>query len=253
MATAGPKSAALITGALGGIGQALCAAFRDAGYYTLGIDLVDEAPASATCDAFLGLDLADLAESDTARRQSLAEIRAALGERPLAVLLNNAAAQVLGGVEELSAENWQQTLSVNLLAPFFLIQGLLDRLTAANGSVINLSSIHANLTKPGFVAYATSKAAIAGLTRAMAVDLGPRVRVNAIAPAAIETEMLRVGFGGKPEALAGLADCHPVGRLGRPEEVARLALFLASAECRFLTGSVLGLDGAISARLHDPV
>lgn len=247
------KSAALITGASGGIGFALCTAFKQAGYYTLGLDIRDMEQAAAACDVFLQIDLASLAESDAARTAAFAEIDAALNGYPMSVLVNNAAVQILGGVEELSAEDWQRTLSVNLLAPFFLAQGLLDHLAAARGSVINISSIHADLTKAGFVAYATSKAAIDGLTRAMAVDLGPRVRVNAIAPAAIESEMLRIGFEGMPEAFTQLNDCHPVKRVGRPEEVAQLTLFLASAKCEFMSGSVIGLDGAISARLHDPI
>jgi NAD(P)-dependent dehydrogenase (short-subunit alcohol dehydrogenase family) len=117
---------------------------------------------------------------------------------------------------------------------------------------VNISSIHARLTKPDFVAYATSKAALSGLTRAMAVDLGDRIRVNAIEPAAISTPMLKAGFESHPEQYAALARCHPQGRMGTPTEVAALALSLVSGELRFMHGACVGLDGGISARLHDP-
>jgi len=171
----------------------------------------------------------------------------------LHVLVNNAAVQVLGGVEDLTISDWYRTLDINVLVPFALTKGLLAQLDSAGGCVINISSIHARLTKAGFVAYATSKAALSGMTRAMAVDLGSRVRVNAIEPAAIETPMLEAGFEGKPEQFVHLQASHPQGRIGTPEEVAALALSVASGELQFLHGACIGLDGGISGRLHDPV
>lgn len=129
---------------------------------------------------------------------------------------------------------------------------MLPQLEQARGSVINISSIHARLTKAHFVAYATSKAALSGMTRAMAVDLGGRVRVNAIEPAAIATDMLKAGFAGQPEQFALLEACHPQGRIGTPAEVAALALAIADGELRFLHGACVAMDGGISGRLHDP-
>jgi NAD(P)-dependent dehydrogenase (short-subunit alcohol dehydrogenase family) len=178
---------------------------------------------------------------------------AALERAHLGVLVNNAAVQILGRAEELSAAAWETTLRVNVTAPFLLAQALLPQLEAGAGSVVNMSSIHAAATKPGFTAYATSKAALVGLTRAMAVDLGARVRVNAICPAAIATPMLLEGFKDDPGALAALAGMHPLGRIGTPEEVAHAAVFLASPAAAFVSGAVLGVDGGIGGRLHDPV
>jgi len=86
----------------------------------------------------------------------------------------------------------------------------------------------------------------------MAVDLGPRVRVNAIEPAAIETDMLKVSFAGKPELYRQLEACHPQQRIGQPEEVARLALAIAAYGMNFLHGACIGLDGGISSKLYDP-
>jgi NAD(P)-dependent dehydrogenase (short-subunit alcohol dehydrogenase family) len=103
------------------------------------------------------------------------------------------------------------------------------------------------------VAYATSKTALVGMTRALAVDLGGRVRVNAVCPAAIATPMLVAGFEGRDAAYQELAAMHPAGRIGQPDEVAKACLMLADPQLGFLTGACLGLDGGIGARLHDPV
>jgi NAD(P)-dependent dehydrogenase (short-subunit alcohol dehydrogenase family) len=92
-----------------------------------------------------------------------------------------------------------------------------------------------------------------GMTRALAVDLGSKVRVNAVCPAAIATPMLVAGFEGRPQAYQELADMHPVGRIGQPLEVARTCLLLADEQLGFLTGACIALDGGIGARLHDPV
>jgi NAD(P)-dependent dehydrogenase (short-subunit alcohol dehydrogenase family) len=118
--------------------------------------------------------------------------------------------------------------------------------------VINIGSIHARRTKPEFVAYATSKGALETLTRALAVELGSRARVNAISPAAIDTPMLRAGFEGQTQNYEALAQCHPAGRIGTPVELAELALFLASDSALFQNGSIVDFSGGNSGRLHDP-
>lgn len=240
----------VITGAAGGIGRALVEGFADAGWAVLATDHV-AAPSALRCDRYLQADLARTATDEADAQRCFEQVRDWLGGAPLDALINNAALQVLGGVPTLSRDDWNRTLQVNLLAPFFWAQGLLPELSAAHGSVINVSSIHARLTKRAFVAYATSKAALSGMTRAMAVDLGPAVRVNAIEPAAIATEMLKAGFGGKPQAFAALAQCHPAGRIGEPAEVAQLALALADGRLGFLSGSCVSLDGGIGGVLHD--
>lgn len=243
---------ALITGAAGGIGKALVAAFVDRGYQVLAMDCVPQ-PSGLECWQYLQVDLQQLAVHPSYAAECLSAISLLLEPVGLNVLINNAAVQVLGGVGSLSMADWNQTLNVNLLAPFALVQGLLLQLEAADGCVINVSSIHARLTKPNFVAYATSKAALSGMTRAMAVDLGARVRINAIEPAAIETDMLKAGFAHQPEEHVILQGCHPQGRIGTPAEVAVLALSIACGDLRFLHGACIAMDGGISGRLHDPV
>lgn len=242
---------ALVTGAAGCIGRALVRRFAAQGYRVLALDCSDK-PEDLGCWQYRQVDLEQLVVDAAYTAKCLSNIGQLIGNDGLAVLVNNAAVQVLGGMSSLTVGDWHKTLDVNLLAPFVLTQALLTHLEAADGCVINISSIHARLTKPNFVAYATSKAALSGMTRAMAVDLGGRVRVNAIEPAAIATEMLKAGFAGQPEQFAKLEGCHPQGRIGLPDEVAALAVSIAGGDLRFLHGACVGLDGGISGRLHDP-
>lgn len=241
---------ALITGALGGIGQALCAEFQKAGYFVIG---TDKRSGTCACDAFLNIDIRDLYSSSAAREKLTADVRAIVGDSGLRVLVNNAATQILNKTDDIKIDDWDATLETNLIAPFLLLQGLLPDLEKARGSVINIASIHATATKPAFVCYATSKAALVGMTRALAVDLGPRVRVNAISPAATATPMLLAGFEGKSREFDELAKKHPLERIAQPWEVAKTALFLASEDAAFITGAALQIDGGIAGRLNDPV
>lgn len=241
----------VITGAAGGIGQALVRAFAEAGHAVIGTDMVD-CTDGLPCEHFIACDLQRTVEDEAYAADVFTRIREALDGRPLTGLINNAAVQILGPVENLDRKAWRTTLDVNLLAPFLWAQALLPELEAAGGMVLNISSIHARLTKKNFVAYATSKAALSGMTRAMAVELGSRVRVNAIEPAAIETKMLKTGFEGKPELYRQLESCHPQLRIGQPEEVAGLALAIAEGSMNFLHGACIGLDGGIGNCLFDP-
>jgi NAD(P)-dependent dehydrogenase (short-subunit alcohol dehydrogenase family) len=242
---------AIITGAAGGIGEALVRRFAGAGYAVIATDVAPR-PASLPCECFVQADLERTVDDEGYGARIFAQIREALKARQLAVLVNNAAIQVVGRVEHLGRAEWRKTLNVNLLAPFFWAQAFLPELEEAKGMVLNISSIHARLTKPNFVAYATSKSALTGMTRAMAVELGGRVRVNAIAPAAIDTPMLRAGFEGKVEALARLGSYHPSGSIGTPDALAGLALLVLENGTAFQHGAVLEFDGGIGSRLHDP-
>ena len=244
------KPAVIVTGAVGGIGRALRETFSAAGYHVIG---TDRAARKASTAGFIELDLDQYARSARVRAETGKQFARAIGKRPLVCLVNNAAVQIVRPIERLTGNDWQKSLNVNVIAAFLLAQQLLERLEAAKGSVINIASIHATLTKPGFAAYATSKAALVGLTRSMAVELGNRVRVNAICPAAIDTEMLRAGFAGRDADFARLEAAHPVRRLGSPSEVASLTVMLASSKFRFISGGIFNVDGAIGARLHDPV
>jgi NAD(P)-dependent dehydrogenase (short-subunit alcohol dehydrogenase family) len=244
----GDGMTALITGASGGIGHALCAEFRRAGYRVMATDVVGATRLS--CDHFVEADLKAICREETRLKRFVQQL--GLPASGLTVLVNNAAVQILNRTETVSRQDWRDTLDVNVLAPFLLTQALLQYLERAGGSVVNIGSVHATATKPGFVCYATSKAALVGLTRALAVDLGGRVRVNAINPAAVATPMLLEGFKGKEPQFAALGGMHPVGRIAEPAEIAQAALFLASPHAAFVTGAAFHVDGGILSRLHDP-
>ncbi len=241
---------ALITGSSGGIGTALCEAFTAAGYEVIGLDIKETTPQQVT--HFVEADLAEMVTNYGCRADIMRELRHHLPRGRLHVLVNNAAVQVIGSTEELTSDDWQTTLHTNVVAPFLLTQQLLPELEAARGCVVNIASVHAALTKPGFVCYATSKSALTGLTRALAMDLGGRVRVNAIHPAATATPMLKAGFAGREQALLQLGAMHPIGRIAEPSEIASVAVFLASDAASFVSGSTVSVDGGILGRLHDP-
>jgi NAD(P)-dependent dehydrogenase (short-subunit alcohol dehydrogenase family) len=246
------KRAVIVTGSSGGVGRGIVAAFCEAGWRTVGVDLPDAGPSGADVD--VPIDLRSIASDESVGEVMGAELRAAAGNAVISCLVNNAAVQRLGSVSELQLHAVRETMDVNLVAPLRLSQVLLADLEACGGSIVNVSSVHATATKAGFVAYAASKAALSGLTRAMAVDLGGRVRVNAIELGATRTPMLEAGFKGRAEKLQALAHYQPIGRLASPIEVGRVVLVLADPELGgFITGSCMRLDGGVTARLHDPV
>lgn len=243
------RTAVIVTGVSGGIGAALRAAFERAGDRVIGLD---HRRPGARAGAFVKADLDAFCVDARSRARTLAGLREQLEGARLRALVNNAATQIVKPFPALTADDWGRTLNVNLVAGALLTQAFTKDLERARGSVVNIASIHARLTKPGFAAYATSKAALVGLTRSLAVELGGRVRVNAICPAAIDTPMLRQGFARHPARLRRLGRFHPAGRIGTPAEVAELAVFLASERAGFVTGQAWGLDGGIGAMLHDP-
>ena len=247
-----PRNAVLVTGALGGIGQAMCSEFQAAGYFVIATDRQD---GECACDAFLRVDIQELCSSTESRDKLFEEVASIVesNEVRLHSLINNAAIQILNRTDDVTMDDWRTTLDTNLVAPFMLIQRFLPLLEASSGGVVNVASVHAVATKPEFVCYATSKSALVGLTRAMAVDLGPRLRLNAISPAATATPMLLAGFEGRPEALKELANMHPLERIAEPAEIAQTAVFLCSDNAKFITGSCWHVDGGIGARLHDPI
>ncbi len=156
-------------------------------------------------------------------------------------------------MSELSWDDWDITLSVNTVAPFFFVQGFLEELTKTHGHVINISSIHSRLTKADFTCYAASKAALETLTKSLALELSIKgISVNAIAPAAIATKMLKDGFAATPEKLKELESYHPTGRIGSPEELASFVKSISEQKGNFLAGSIIDFSGGISSKLHDP-
>ena len=242
---------AVVTGACGGLGASIVKELRSHGWTVIALDIRSKTGDSG---AQIICDLRKFVKKTSYRDEILQKIKNLLPAQMVKfALVNNAAVQLLAPASRLSYEQWNDSLSVNLLAPFFLSQGLLEPLKAARGSVINISSIHGELTKKEFAAYAVSKGGLNTLTRSLAIEWAEfGISVNCICPAAIDTPMLRAGFNGDMDSLEGLAFFHPTKRIGRPEEVAELVYLLAEFRGKFLTGAVVDLSGGISSVLHDP-
>lgn len=249
------QKSVLITGAAGGIGEGLVEALAEDGWTVLGSDHPSTPPSDHVrqrCQNWISADLAALSRDPHQLETFQAAVLSAVEIGELMAIVHNAAVQRLGSFEQLGTADWYETLEVNLIAPVVISRALLPQLKRQRGSIVHIGSIHSQLTKPGFTAYATSKAALAGLTRAMAVELGGSVRVNAIEPAAIATPMLEAGFAETPELKTQLETFHPTGAIGSPADVARAVLFLLDPANSFLNGCVLPLGGGIHNRLHDP-
>jgi NAD(P)-dependent dehydrogenase (short-subunit alcohol dehydrogenase family) len=245
------KPWALITGALGGVGKALVTEFVEQGYEVIATDILDCSTPLRNVH-FLQLDLETFVLEEDYAVEFYSKVNDITAKAGVSCLINNAAIQILADTRALTRKQWHTSFNVNLSAPFFLSQLLIDDLIINKGSIVNISSIHATQTKKQFVAYATTKAALSSMTRNMVLDLGDRIRINAIEPAAIATDMLKAGFDGKEFEYKALEAFHPLGRVGTPAEVAKLAFFLSSADAGFVQGACISASGGIQGCLSDP-
>lgn len=166
----------------------------------------------------------------------------------LHILVNNAGVLLPGTAESLNEDQWEQTFSTNVRAPWLLVRAALPQLRAAGGgSIVNIGSVLSTLGAPNRVAYAASKGAVLAMTRAMAVDhAAEKIRVNCICPGIVETEMV-AAFNMDEDARKRRLAMHPLGRFGRSDDVGGLAIFLASDESSWITGAVYTVDGGYSA------
>lgn len=236
------RRAVIVTGAAGGIGEALCERMRKDGYIAIGIDRND-APAA---DVYLQVDLG--------KSEQLVDVGRELArEYQLKAVVHNGAVQPIGGAGGTPWEEWANALRVNVIAVDALISGARENLADNDGSVVAISSVHGRATTGGITAYATTKAALEGWVRSAAMDLAPDIRVNAVAPGAIDTAKLREGFARWGESAedrkAILRQRTALHRIGEPCEVAGAVSFLIGDDARFITGSVLVVDGGATARL----
>lgn len=240
----------IVTGSNGGIGTAICNHLKEKNYYIIGVDRLCD---KNNLDGFISFDISTLAINNEYREQFYIQATNCIKGTELVGLVNNAAIQILGSLDEVNVEDFTMSLNTNVVAPFVLTKLFLKELELNKGSVVNMGSIHAKLTKPAFISYATSKTALLGLTQSIAVDCGSRIRVNAIQPAATATEMLLAGFEGKPEAFRALKKFHPTNSIAEPLEIAKAVEFLLSDSIPFTNGAVLDINGGIGFRLHDPI
>lgn len=233
----------LLTGASRGIGHATVKRFSSAGWRVITCSrhaFPENCPWEMGPEDHLQIDLADPGSTEEAIR----EVRSRLSGHRLDALVNNAGISPKGadggrlGTIETELKVWQRVFQVNFFAPVMLARGLIEELEAAQGSVVNVTSIAGSRVHPfAGSAYATSKAALAGLTREMASDFGPRgIRVNAISPGEIDTAILSPGTDKIVEML-------PLRRLGTPEEVAKAIYFLCTDQSSYVHGAEIHING----------
>jgi meso-butanediol dehydrogenase/(S,S)-butanediol dehydrogenase/diacetyl reductase len=172
------------------------------------------------------------------------------------VLVNNAGVMQEALAEDMSLADWERTIAVNLTTPFMLIKAALPHLRETSGAIVNIGSIEGLGSNPQHAAYCASKAGVHGLTRAIAIDHSAEgVRCNAVAPGWIDTDLNVEFIESMPDPDSfrkNIGKIHPVGRTGKPEEVASLVAWLASAESSFVTGQVWTIDGGRMAKLSLP-
>ena len=242
---------AVVTGGGQGIGLGISRALLEAGAQVL-IAQRSEIP-----DELAGNDSAHWVKADLADPDSFVAIAEAAKERfgKVDILVNNAGIMFERSLDAMQLDEWNRMLSINLTAPVFLSQALLP-LMSAGASIINIGSIEGLAANPEHAAYCATKGGVHGLTKALAVDLGKReIRVNAIAPGWIRSDLSDDYINAQPNAEQAWQDLykmHPLGRIGEPEDVGKLAVYLGSDDSTFVTGQVIVIDGGRLTKIPLP-
>jgi NAD(P)-dependent dehydrogenase (short-subunit alcohol dehydrogenase family) len=239
---------AIVTGAAGGIGSHVVAQLRAAGASVVAED-VDPKVVGMEADGVAALT-GDAAQADTAR----AAVALAL-ERfgRLDVVVNNAGRFLLKPIVDTTDDEWDGLMTTNVRSVFVHCREALPHLIErGGGAIVNVSSISGVVGLPAQGAYCATKGAIAQITRQLAIEHAAQgVRVNAIAPGAVDTDFVNAALAGAPDIQAARGDIgrsHPVGRMADPAEIARIMVFLASPASSFMTGAVVMADGGFTAQ-----
>jgi len=236
----------IVTGAASGIGLATARMLVAAGAEVCIVgrrhqsldDAVGDLGGSAWCR------VCDVSDPDSVRW-----LAAAAAERWEAVdgLVNNAGIAPMATLDETDAELWDRTFAVNAKGPFLVCRAFSSSLRrGASPAVVNVSSTLAERAIPGMAAYNASKAALNQLTRSLALEWAPMVRVNAVMPAVIDTP-IHGTRGMSPEDVEAMGEIHPMLRVGRPEDVANMIVYLLSDRAAWMTGTVIPVDGGMMA------
>lgn len=239
---------ALVTGAGGGIGAAICERLASEGAQVAVCDLQQEL-ADGVAEELRARGLRatahviDITDAEACRRL----VQEVIDEHGrIDVLVNNAGINRRGAILEISEEDWDATFAVNLDAIFHLCRAVLPHMIdAGGGAIVNTASQWGLYPAPNHVAYNVSKAGVVALTQNLARDYAPhQIRVNAVCPGEIRTPMLESGLARSGRTVADLDKLVPLGRIGRPEEVAALVAFLASEEAPYICGAAVEITGA---------
>jgi NAD(P)-dependent dehydrogenase (short-subunit alcohol dehydrogenase family) len=244
---------AVVTGGAQGIGKASALALAAEGARVMIGDVDDDGARQTLKEIEKAGGEATFLHTDVASSPEVGALidKAVARFGKLDVLVNNAGVAIAGSVVEMTEEDWDRVIAINLTGVWRGMKAAIPAMIeAGGGSIINTSSVQALVGFPGWAGYAASKGGINSLTQQAAVEYAlQRIRVNAIAPGTIWTPMnerILEGLGGdREEHLRQWADAHPLGRIGQPEEVAEAVVFLASDESSFITGVCLRVDGGL--------
>ena len=240
---------AIVTGGARGIGLGITRRFMEEGARVVVAQrTIDDVPEGAHA---IRTDLREVEQIDSLVKQVTAQFGV------IDVLVNNAGIMFEEPVTTMTESQWDDMLTVNLRAPFLLIKHVVPVMRRNGGGVIvNIGSIEGEAANPRHTAYCTTKAGIHGMTRALAVELGEdAIRVNAIAPGWIETDLVKEYIAGVPDKVGferSMKQLHPVRRLGQIEDIGQVAVFLASDESAFVTGQVIVADGGRLTQISLP-
>lgn len=235
----------VITGAAGGIGRAISRAYGRVGAYVVLVDLNREGIDALAAEMKKNGEVAYPVMVDLRNPSQIPFLVEKVMKRfdRIDILINNAGIGKWKSPYDLTVEEWDEVLQVNLRAPFLLTREIAARMKGRGGSVINIASTRALMSEPNTEAYSASKGGVVALTHAMAISLAPdKIRVNAISPGWIET--------GDYDALREIDHRqHPAGRVGRPEDIARACLFLSDDRNDFITGQNFVIDGGMTKKM----
>jgi meso-butanediol dehydrogenase/(S,S)-butanediol dehydrogenase/diacetyl reductase len=243
--------AVLVTGAGSGIGRAVCMAFAREGANIAAADVnleaaettMQEVRESGRRAVALRVDVAEPTSVHRMVEHTLAELYR------LDILVNSAGVREIVPFLQLPFAEWQRVIATNLTGTFLCSQAVAQYLVheGRGGKIINLASVAGLMAVPNRAAYVSSKHAVVGLTKEMALELADKnIQVNAVAPGVVQTSMTASYFD-RPDVLEGLKRAHPAGRWAQPEEIANLILYLASPEADFITGATFPIDGGFAA------
>lgn len=238
-----------ITGAAKGIGAACVNAFIKEGLNVALLDIAIPADAENGDDIlYLKCDVTDEEQVVS----SMSAIREKFGS--LDFLVNNAGIQRYGTVTQTAVAEWDEVMNVNLKGLFLCSKYAIPAMQlGGKGVIINVASVQAFLSQQNVAAYTTAKSAILGLTRSIAVDYSPSIRCVAVCPGTIDTPMLRESLALSPNPDEVMEECmnmHLVKRIGKPEEVADLIVFLCSDKASFITGQAIRIDGGLGITIQ---
>ncbi len=238
---------ALVTGGASGIGEATCRLFADAGAQVIVCDINAEGAAKLAAQLPGG---ARAGACDITNEQAVKELFQTIPK--LDVLVNNAGIGLVGSVEETSVEDFERLMRVNCTGPFLMTRAALPLLIASHGNIVNIGSVAGLVGVKKRFAYCATKGAVVAMTRQLALDYPTQIRANCVCPGTVDSPFVesyleKYHKHEKEEVRAQLNQRQPIGRLGKPTEIAHMALYLASDEAAFVNGSVQTIDGGWTA------